>query len=147
VQLQIKTNKISELNALIQEKDRKLEKEMKRERKNRDISEKTNKDLINELNEIEETHKKEMLSLKTHFLNMVESVNYEKQNLVQELKEVRKCCNFIENNFLNNLKIISTNQISQSIKDIVFKIDSALTHKEDIPLYSTRSLSPIKAYK
>jgi len=101
---------------------------------------------MNEINEIEETHKKEMASLKNHFLNMLESVNYEKQRLFHELKEVRKCCSFIDKNILNDIKIVSTHQIQHSLKDIMFKIDSVLTQSDD-PIYSTRSLSPIKNFK
>jgi chromosome segregation ATPase len=98
VQIKMKNDKISNLNDIIEGKERKLSKDMKRERKSRDISGKTNKELIGDLNEIEETHKKEMFKLKNHFLNMIENINFEKQCLIHEMNEIRQCCSFIEKN-------------------------------------------------
>jgi hypothetical protein len=93
--LQQKENKILELKEIISEND-KLNKDIKRERKNRDISEKTNKELINELNETDEIHKKEIQNLRNNFLNMIENLNFEKQSFIQELIEIRQICSFIE---------------------------------------------------
>lgn len=94
--LQERDVKILELKELLTEKDIKLSKDMKREKKNRDISEKTNKELIKELNEIEENHKKEIQNLKTDFLKIIEKMNINKQLFVKEMKDIKQICNFIE---------------------------------------------------
>lgn len=93
--LQIREKKIAELKEIISTNE-KIYRDIKRERKHRDISEKTNKELINELNETDETHQKELQSLRNNFLNIIENLNYEKQSILQEMKEIRQICSFVE---------------------------------------------------
>ncbi len=94
--LQERDNKVLELKELLAQKDIQLSKDMKREKKNREISEKTNKELIKELNEVEDSYKNEIQNVRNDLLKMLEKFNLNKQFYIKELKDIKQICNFVD---------------------------------------------------